>query len=172
MDIMQSRRAFLKTATVALGGAAVAGLAGCAPAAETPANDEAASVDDISWDEESDVIVVGGGLAGLAAAVTVATEGNGAKCLLLEKGPLETGGGNSAFAAGMVLWTKDPDNFAEYVRELRGEMDNVPDDVIDAYAAGIAENLDWLRSLPGFSEDDVTISEYFEPGTGESCYPE
>lgn len=172
MDIMQSRRAFLKTATVALGGAAVAGLAGCAPAAETPANDEAASVDDISWDEESDVIVVGGGLAGLAAAVTVATEGNGAKCLLLEKSPLETGGGNSAFAAGMVLWTKDPDNFAEYVRELRGEMDNVPDDVIDAYAAGIAENLDWLRSLPGFSEDDVTISEYFEPGTGESCYPE
>ena len=109
MDIMQSRRAFLKTATVALGGAAVAGLAGCAPAAETPANDEAASVDDISWDEESDVIVVGGGLAGLAAAVTVATEGNGAKCLLLEKGPLETGGGNSAFAAGMVLWTKDPE---------------------------------------------------------------
>ncbi len=85
---------------------------------------------------------------------------------------LETGGGNSAFAAGMVLWTKDPDNFAEYVRELRGEMDNVPDDVIDAYAAGIAENLAWLRSLPGFSEDDVTISEYFEPGTGESCYPE
>ncbi len=91
MDIMQSRRAFLKTATVALGGAAVAGLAGCAPAAETPANDKAASVDEVQWDEETDVIVVGGGLAGLAAAVTVATEGNGAKCLLLEKGPLETG---------------------------------------------------------------------------------
>lgn len=172
MDIMQSRRAFLKTATVALGGAAVAGLAGCAPAAQTPSNDAAASVGDIAWDEETDVIVVGGGLAGLAAAVTVATEGDGAQCLLLEKGPMETGGGNSSFAAGMVLWTKDPDNFAEYVRELRGEMDNLPDDVIDAYAAGIAENLDWLRSLPGFSEDDVTVTEYFEPGTGESCYPE
>lgn len=169
--LMQSRRAFLKTAGIALGGAAVAGLAGCAPAA-TASNDAADKVDGISWDEEFDVIVVGGGLAGLAAAVTVAQEGDGASCLLLEKGALETGSGNSAYAAGMVLWTKDQAGFAEYVRELRGEMDNTPDDVVDAFAAGIAENLDWLRALPGFSEDDVTITEYYEKGSGESCYPE
>ena len=169
--LMQSRRAFLKTAGIALGGAAVVGLAGCAPAA-TASNDTADKVDGISWDEEFDVIVVGGGLAGLASAVTVAQEGDGASCLLLEKGALETGSGNSAYAAGMVLWTKDQAGFAEYVRELRGEMDNTPDDVVDAFAAGIAENLDWLRALPGFSEDDVTITEYYEKGSGESCYPE
>ena len=32
------------------------------------------------------MLIVGGGLAGQAAAATVATEGNGAKALLLEKG--------------------------------------------------------------------------------------
>lgn len=168
---LQSRRTFLKTAGIVMGGAAVASLVGCAPAA-TATNDTAGNVSDITWDEEYDVVVVGGGLAGLASAVTVATEGEGASCLLLEKGPLETGNGNSAYAAGMVLWTKDESGFAEYVRELRSEMDNTPDDVIDAFAAGIAENLDWLRTLPGFSEDDVTITEYFEKGSGESCYPE
>lgn len=170
-DIMQSRRSFLKTAGIAIGGAAVAGLAGCAPAA-TAANDAATSVSDLSWDEEFDVIVVGGGLAGLASAVTVATEGDGASCLLLEKGALETGGGNSAYAAGMVLWTNQRDNFLEYLKELRSEMDNTPDDVLAAFADGIAENLDWLRTLPGFSEDDVTITEYYQEGSGESCYPE
>lgn len=170
-DFMQSRRAFLKTAGIALGGAAAVGLAGCAPAA-TAANDKAADVADIVWDEEHDVIVVGGGLAGLAAAVTVATEGDGASCLLLEKGALETGGGNSAYAAGMVLWTSKRDDFLEYLKELRGEMDNTPDDVLAAFADGIAENLEWLRALPGFSEDDVTVTEYFEEGSGESCYPE
>ncbi len=170
-DLMQSRRTFIKAAGVALGGFAVAGMAGCAPAA-TSSNDKAVSVADIKWDEEYDVIVVGGGLAGFASAVTVATEGDGAKCLLLEKGPLETGNGNSAFAAGMVLWTKEKEKFASYLKNLRGEMDNTPDDVLDAFAEGISENLDWLRSLPGFSEDDVTVTEHFEVGTGTSCYPE
>lgn len=170
-ELLQSRRAFIKTAGVALGGIAAASMVACAPAA-TAGNDTAASVNEIDWDEEYDVIVVGGGLAGMASAVTVATEGDGAKCLLLEKGPLETGNGNSAYAAGMVLWTKEKDDFAEYVRELRGAMDNTPDDVIDAFAEGIAENLDWLKSLPGYSDDEVTITEYFEEGTGESCYPE
>lgn len=170
-DLMQSRRTFIKAAGIALGGLAVAGAAGCAPAA-TASNDKAVSVADIKWDEEWDVIVVGGGLAGFASAVTVATEGNGATCLLLEKGPLETGNGNSAFAAGMVLWTKEKEKFASYLKNLRGEMDNIPDDVLDAFAEGISENLDWLRSLPGFSEDDVTVTEHFEAGTGTSCYPE
>lgn len=170
-DLMQSRRTFIKTAAVAFGGVAAASLAGCAPAA-TASNDAASAVSEIEWDEEYDVVVVGGGLAGMASAVTVASEGDGATCLLLEKGPLETGNGNSAYAAGMVLWAKEKDDFAEYVRELRGAMDNTPDEVIDAFAAGIAENLDWLKGLPGFSEDEVTISEFFEEGTGSSCYPE
>ena len=169
-DALQSRRTFIKSAAV-LGTIAAVGLTGGAAAANA-ANDAAADPSQIQWDEEYDVVVVGGGLAGMAAAVTVGKEGNGATCLLLEKGDAETGSGNSIFAAGMVLGSKDPANFLEYCKELRGNMNNTPDDVLEAYANGIAENLDWLASLPLYSEDDVIITEYYQVGDGDSCYPE
>lgn len=170
-SLMQSRRTFIKSATATLGAAAAFGLTGGVAAAQE-VNDTATSVDEISWDEEYDVVVVGGGLAGMASAVCVAKEGDGATCLLLEKGDAETGGGNSIFAAGMVLCTKDVENFYLYLQELRGEMDNTPDDVLHAYAEGIAENLDWLASLPLYNENEVTISDFYEVGSGSSCYPE
>ena len=170
-NLTQSRRTFIKSATATLGAAAALSLTGGVAAAQE-VNDEATSVDEISWDEEYDVVVVGGGLAGMASAVCVAKEGNGATCLLLEKGDAETGSGNSIFAAGMVLCTKDVENFFLYLQELRGEMDNTPDDVLCAYADGIAENLDWLASLPLYNEDEVTISDFYEVGSGSSCYPE
>ena len=69
------------------------------------------------------MLIVGGGLAGQAAAATVATEGNGAKALLLEKGALVLGDGDSPFSAGRVLWTDDEhaEGFRQYLDELRGE---------------------------------------------------
>ena len=172
-SLMKSRRAFLKTTGATLAGVATVGMAAQLPArALAEGNDVAASVDQITWDEEYDVIVVGAGLAGNAAALTVALEGDGATCLLLEKSDIELGGGNSQFSAGMVLWTKDVENFTEYLKELRGDMNNTPDEVLAAYAEGVGENLDWIRSLPNFKEEMISISEKFEPGTGSSCYPE
>ena len=169
----QSRRSFLKTTGLALGGALTVGMAAKAPAPALAAgNDAASAVSDITWDEEFDVIVVGAGLAGQAAALTVAIEGKGATCLVLEKSDDELGRGNSQFAAGSVLWTKDVEGFTEYLKELRGDMNNTPDDVLAAYAEGIGENLDWLRSMDSWNEDDVTVEEYFERGRGVACYPE
>ena len=169
----QSRRAFLKTTGATLAGVATVGMAAQLPArALAEGNDAAASVDDITWDEEFDVVVVGAGLAGMAAATTVALEGDGATCLLLEKSAAELGGGNSQYSAGMVLWTNDTEKFTEYLKELRGDMNNTPDDVLAAYAAGIAENLDWARSLSTWLEDEANVSEHFEEGSGSSCYPE
>ena len=172
-NLQASRRDFLKTTGLALGGALTVGMAAKAPApALASENDAVASVDEIAWDEEYDVIVVGAGLAGMAAATTAALEGDGATCLLLEKSSSEMGGGNSQFSAGMVLWTRDVEGFTEYLKELRGDMNNTPDDVLAAYAEGIAENLDWARSLSSWLEEEANITEHFEPGTGSSCYPE
>ncbi len=169
----QSRRAFLKTTGATIAGVATVGMAAQLPArALAEANDAAASVADIAWDEEYDVVVVGAGLAGMAATATVALEGAGATCLLLEKSAAELGGGNSQYSAGMVLWTNDTEKFTEYLKELRGDMNNTPDDVLAAYAEGIAENLDWARSLSTWLEDEANVSEHFEEGSGASCYPE
>ena len=176
LNLTSTRRNFIKAAGATLLSVAATGaLAGCsAKGAAENKNNNAQSVSEIEWDETTDVLIVGGGLAGMASAVTVATEGNGAKCLLLEKGSLTLGDGDSPFSAGRVLWTDDEhaEGFRQYLYELRGEMDNTPDAVLDAFAEGIHENRPWLESLPGFNADEVVFEEHFKVGSGETCYPE
>ena len=176
LNLNASRRNFIKAAgATVFAGATAAMLGGCsAKGHEENKNNAANSVDEIEWDEETDVLIVGGGLAGQAAAATVATEGNGAKALLLEKGAMTLGQGDSPFSAGRVLWTDDEhaEGFRQYLYELRGEMDNTPDAVLDAFAEGIHENRAWIESLPDFNADDVNFSEHFQKGSGETCYPE
>lgn len=153
----QSRRGFMKTAGVALAGAslAAAGLAGCAPSSQ--GSSKSASSSDGTWDEEFDIVVVGAGIAGNAAALTVATEGDGATCLLIEKG--STPSGNSPFCKGDAIWTKEPDTFASYLKRLA--HGTTPDDVLEAYAKGCGELLDWVLEM-GAVEEEISI---VQPGT-------
>ena len=85
------RREFLKAVGVA--GTALAGgtiLAGCA------GESVGASAADIKWDEETDVLVVGGGFAGLAAAIEAIEAG--ARVILIDK--MSAVGGNSILNGG------------------------------------------------------------------------
>lgn len=87
-----SRRDLIKGAAV--GAAAVAGasaLGGCGGAAPASASNVPSK-----WDQEFDVVVVGSGAAGFAAAITAADAG--ASVVLLEKLPYV--GGNSALSGG------------------------------------------------------------------------
>ena len=95
-----SRRHFLKGATAA-GALAAFGLAGCAPKAknEMAATGNAPSnAADINWDEETEVLVVGSGYAGLAAAYEAAKAG--AAVRVNEKHKMA--GGNSVYADGQI----------------------------------------------------------------------
>ena len=92
----QTRRGFVKTAGIALAGAAAIGLAGCAPSGSSDASVDATA--EGTWDEEFDVIVVGGGIAGQAAALTVATEGNGARACSSRRVPRPVATARSAKA--------------------------------------------------------------------------
>ena len=155
----QSRRTFLKTAGVALAGAAGLGIVGCAPQGSASTGDggtaAAAAGTDTKWDEEFDVVVIGAGCAGQAAAITVALEGNGATCLLAEKGTMP--GGNSPYCKGTVVYAEDEEAFNQYMLEMRGEEGTTPDDVIAAYAKGAAENYSWVFDTLGGVVEEASI---------------
>lgn len=158
-----TRRTFIGGAAIAATTAA-AGLAGCSVPKQTQGT-EANTEGQAGWDEEYDVIVCGGGLAGLASAITVATEGEGATCLLLEKDVSPNG--NSPFCAGSMLYCEDPDEFMVYLDAMIG--DSTPDDVKKAYADELAHNLTWLYDLGAKEEwlevgppDDSKLGEWPE----------
>ena len=109
-----SRRSFVKAAAMGAVGIAAAGYAtGCSPAADASSGSSAPGAS-IQFDEEYDVVVVGAGLGGAAAALTVASEGDGATCLLVEKG--SSPGGNSPFCDNSAMFTDNPDAIYSYLR--------------------------------------------------------
>lgn len=88
-----TRRSFVTTAAT---GAAVLGAAAAsttARAAEAPAT----FADTVAWGYEADVVIVGLGGAGAAAAITAAQAG--AKTLVVEKAPEGLDGGNTKFCS-------------------------------------------------------------------------
>lgn len=167
-----TRRDFVKGAGAgALGliGGSVFGMAGCTPQTQQSEPSTPTETKNLSWDEEYDVIVVGAGLAGLATAVTVATEGEGATCLLLEKSDQPAGGGNSQYSSGSVTYTDDAAAFERYLKALRGEYDGTPDDILEVFAQGSAELREWIVGL-GADESDLKFTN--EDGKKKGEYPE
>ncbi len=166
--LVQNRRAFLKAAGAMATGAA---LVAAAPA-RAKENDRAASVDEIAWDEEAELIVVGGGLAGFATAVAATADCAAKKVVIFEKG--ETAGGCSPFSVCRFTYTTPErrDAFVTYMKGLEQGRSTVPDEVYEAYADGSAEALDWVKDL-GVNVDEMVIE---EPGacspTQPSIYPE
>lgn len=155
-NLSQTRRSFIRCAAATLAASALAAGAS-AHAAESNANDTASRVEDIVWDEEVDVLIAGAGAAGMAVAATIATEGNGATALLLEKGGAEWGCGNSVFSSGMCTFTEDPASYTEYLKEMRGEFTGTPDDVLEAFGAELGENYNWIVDVLGADPAELTV---------------
>lgn len=136
MDASLDRRGFLKTFAIgsAAAVAAGAGLAGCAPQSKDAAGSTGAAGLGAglpsSWDEECDVLVIGSGYAGLAAAYEAAKAG--ADTMIVEK--MATTGGNSAIADG---------DFAvcmSSAQKAKGIEDSVDKYVADMMTAGLSLN--------------------------------
>lgn len=147
LNMTASRRNFIKAAGAAVLAGAAVSMTGCAPKSKlSSTNDTVSSVSDIEWDATYDVIAVGGGIAGMATAATVASEGNGKTCLLLEK--TNNCGGNSFASSGFCMHAEDAQAiFDTYIMGLQGGTDCTPEDVMMAYCEGITENVDWFKSL-------------------------
>lgn len=98
------------------------------------------------WDEEADIVVVGFGAAGFAAAVTA--HELGARVVMLEKAPAGEEGGNTRVAGQGYLNTSSAADAAAYLTALCGPY-TVPEAMVTAWADEMCRNNDWLRSLGG-----------------------
>lgn len=142
-----SRRDFLKqTALVGAGLAAAGAIVGCSKAG--------ASAEGITWDKETDVVVVGSGSAVFAA---FAAKDAGASVIVLEKS--EIFGGAAALSGGAFwvpmnyLMKKDGiednrDDAIKYALKNAGGQANP--EVLESYIDRAAEFIDWTVEKMGF----------------------
>ena len=98
------------------------------------------------WGVEADVVVVGFGAAGMAAAVTA--HDLGAKVVILEKAPEGQEGGNTRVAGQGYLNTSSADSAVAYLTALCGPY-TVPETMVRVWAEEMGQNNAWLRSLGG-----------------------
>jgi succinate dehydrogenase/fumarate reductase flavoprotein subunit len=98
------------------------------------------------WDVEADIVVVGFGAAGMAAAVTA--HELGAKVVILEKAPEGQEGGNTRVAGQGYLNTSAVEPAVAYLTALCGPY-TVPEPMVKVWAEEMCRNNDWLASLGG-----------------------
>lgn len=110
---------------------------------------------------ETDVVVVGGGIAGISAAIEARTAG--ARVVLLEKAPLERRGGNTRYSDCQFRLPHERDEFspigttnAEMVEDfMRVTHQRANRDLVDVLVGQARGSVDWLSELgvewePGF----------------------
>jgi len=98
------------------------------------------------WHRQADVVVVGYGAAGTAAAITA--HDAGAKVLMLEKAPKGREGGNTRVAGQGYFAPSSVDKTITYLTALCGPYP-VPEDVIRICAQEMCRNNDWVKSIGG-----------------------
>jgi succinate dehydrogenase/fumarate reductase flavoprotein subunit len=92
------------------------------------------------WDMEYDVVVVGWGSAGTAAAVTAHDQG--AKVLILEK--MAQGGGNTSVCGGNIIIPKGKE-FIEYLDIL--SFKTTEREILETFVEYALKNADWIRAM-------------------------
>jgi succinate dehydrogenase/fumarate reductase flavoprotein subunit len=141
-----SRRGFIQgAASTAAVGIMTWGLAGCQQASGAPGTGVANEPE--TWDREVDVVVIGYGGAGAAAAITAHDEG--AEVLILEKMP--EGGGNTCIGGGGFLCPTDANKSNTYIKALFDySLSNMDEECVRVFSDEAMKNADWLKSLmPG-----------------------
>src|SRR5439155_24327136 len=118
------------------------------PAGQGPSAGERGAVASVpqNWDVDADVVVVGFGAAGFAAAVTA--HELGAKTVILEKAPEGQEGGNTRVAGQGYLNTSSAEKAATYLTALCGPY-SLPEPMVQVWATEMCRNNAWLESLGG-----------------------
>jgi succinate dehydrogenase/fumarate reductase flavoprotein subunit len=148
-----TRRGFLQgSAAVGAGAVLLNGLGVTEAGATAPPR---------KWNKEVDVVVVGFGGSGAAAAITVKDAGG--KALILEKMPY--GGGNSAVSSGAMAIPNDVAKGITYMKaQTFGTVDD--DELIKTFVEALIALPDWFRSLGA----DIKLNPPL-PGLPSSYFP-
>ena len=149
---MLSRRDFVKKAALGAVGATTVGLLGGCSSSNT--TDTAKKPAEITWDKEADVVIVGAGGTGLAAALQASLDG--AKVLVLEKGGVA--GGTTNYSGGVMQaagteiqkqYTAYKDDTPEkhYQLWLKAGEGLVDEELVKDLAYSAPEHIKWLETL-------------------------
>lgn len=153
-----TRRSFVAAAGMAAAALGATASGALAAPASSAASDGRTYADTVRWDAEYDVVVLGMGFAGLAAAIAAADAG--ASVLLCEKAEEGESGGNSKVCAQFFIdGNDDPDAVAAYFKDLaRGR--ETDDEVIDVFAQSVARMGDIIAE-----RFEMDPSQYIDAGT-------
>ena len=149
-----TRRNFVK-------GAALGAVAAGAMSAATAWAEEAASADDVAWDGEYDVVVLGLGGAGANAAVAAYEEG--AKVLVCEKAPEGQEPCNTKASGQFVIATDDAEALYGYFSQLMGSFHNWDEEALRGMCEGAAGNWEWMTGPMGGDPDVICPHRGREP---------
>lgn len=149
---MITRRDFIKGAAAGAVSVATVGVLGAC--AQPQQQSQAPAGESITWDKEADVVIVGCGGTGAAAALQATLEG--AKALVLEKAGIA--GGTTNYSGGVMqaagtdaqkAYTKFKDDNPEKHAQLwiRSGEGLVDEELVKDLAYGAPEHIKWLTEL-------------------------
>ena len=143
-----SRRSFVSGSAVLGMGAAALGTAAlgggvAAVRAKAQADESVAFEGTVAWDAEYDVVIIGYGLAGEAAAIEAAEAG--ASVLIVDKADAAHVGGNSRYAMQVAVDFDHGrrDEVLDYFKKVRGSYNTPSDEILETFVDGTIENIDW-----------------------------
>ena len=96
------------------------------------------------WHDETDVIIVGYGMAGACAAIEAGETDPDADILILEKMPHDLCGGNARVSGQSLLISKDPKALATYQRAM-SDANPVPKEMLRDWANRMAGLEPWIK---------------------------
>ncbi len=105
---------------------------------------------DIRWNKDTEVVVIGYGLAGAVAAVTA--KDRVAEVVMLEKQAADSRCTNSSLSGGLFVNPTDVSGAIKYLKALSGSGDDPPwtdADTIEAWASYACQNKQWIQELGG-----------------------